>query len=92
MGWNCERKAGEVMDRFLDLHDKTDGLIHRRGQKFFFEVETGEGYEDGRVKMLFWELVEPRRAKRIGSFYILPGGRIPKFASKLLSKFRKEVK
>jgi len=82
MGWSCEYVAGIVMENIMSLTGK-DGFVHHNGGKYFFDVSNKE-YKDGRIHVTVYEAIDDCRAVKVGSFYIMPGGRI---SERALAKF-----
>lgn len=86
MGWSCESKAGDMMERIFKL-TKEDGFIHHNGTKYIVEPVYKE-YPDGRIKIEVWKAESaggnPVTATKIGHFFIMPGGKI---AEEALARF-----
>ena len=75
MGWSCDIKSSETMDKLFSLCDE-DGLIHYHGEKYLCEVDTTKEYEDGRIKIDVYKITKIGHhtvGTKIGSFFIIDG-------------------
>ena len=82
MGWSCDREAGELMNKIFSL--AKEGLIYN-GEEFFLEPSSKE-YDDGRILIHVYKIIDKTKqlCVRVGSFYILPSGKI---SQKVIRKF-----
>ena len=80
MGWSCSKKAKDIMERLLSLHNE-NGLIEYNGKYYFLDTLDKE-YDDGGVVMCVFHVIgcphlDNAECIHKGNFTIQPDGAIP---------------